>query len=177
MTQNEQQARTSMAVIGSDAGSKRSGGRTSKTERGAGGGGSGGDGISSPGSGGPGRRAKTSASATRPPAGTPDLRKDLRDFASARPDGWGHQDWLHFLENLKDRGHNITDREAIGIALEKERLDLVLEGIRGIGPQRRQALVSRYGNVWSVRNASIDEIASVGGLTRSLAEQVQARVG
>src|SRR5690606_33332913 len=51
-----------------------------------------------------------------------DLQKDLREFASARPSGWSHGDWLTFLEGLSERGHNVADRDAIGLALEKERL-------------------------------------------------------
>src|SRR5687768_16130568 len=61
----------------------------------------------------------------------PDLKKDLRDFASGRPQGWGHDDWLNFLESLKSRGHDVADREAIGVALERERLDLALSGVKG----------------------------------------------
>ncbi len=111
--------------------------------------------------------------------GTPrgrDLRRDLREFASARPQGWGHDDWLNFLESLKERGHNINDREAIGVALERERLALRLEQVRGVGPQRRQALVERFGNVWSLRNADSREIAAAAGMPVSLAEQVKASV-
>jgi hypothetical protein len=106
----------------------------------------------------------------------PDLQRDLRDFASARPEGWGHDDWLNFLEALKSRGHDIHDREAVGIALEKERLDLVLAGTKGMGPQRRRALVERYGTLWNLRNADVEEIASEAKIPRSLAEQIKSQV-
>lgn len=105
-----------------------------------------------------------------------DLKKDLRDFASARPEGWSHEDWIRFLESLESRGHNIADREMIGIALEKERLDLALSGIRGLGPQRRSALIEKYGTVWNLRNADVDEIRAVGRLPAGLAEQAKAAV-
>jgi excinuclease UvrABC nuclease subunit len=103
----------------------------------------------------------------------PKLSKDLRDFASGRPEGWNHDDWLAFLESLQSRGHNIEDREAIGLALERERLDLALSGVKGVGPQRKKALIERYGNVWNLRNADPAEIAAVGNLPRPLAEQVK----
>lgn len=105
-----------------------------------------------------------------------DLRRDLREFASARPQGWGHDDWLNFLESLKERGHNINDREAIGVALERERLGLRLEQVRGVGPQRRQALIERFGTVWSLRDADPREIADTAGMPVSLAEQVKERM-
>jgi hypothetical protein len=108
---------------------------------------------------------------------TPDLRKDLRDFASGRPQGWEHDDWLNFLEALQGRGHDIKDREAIGTALEKERLDLALTAVKGIGPQKRAALIERFGNVWTLRRAEADEIAKVGGLTPALIERIKAEIG
>jgi excinuclease ABC subunit C len=114
------------------------------------------------------------SSSGRGKARKPDLKKDLRDFASGRPQGWGHEDWLNFLENLKERGHNIGDREAIGMALEKERLDLALSDVKGVGPQRRKALVERFGTVWSLRNADPEDIASVGGLPQNLAVQIKS---
>lgn len=102
-----------------------------------------------------------------------DLRGELRHFASAMPQGWGHQDWIEFLESLQERGHNINDREAIGLALERERLDLVLDAIRGVGPQRRRALIERYGTLWNLRNAEVEEIARIAKMPRSLAEEVK----
>lgn len=124
------------------------------------------------------RPARTAGSGTRSRNATKlDLQKDLRDFASARPAGWNHEDWLVFLESLKERGHNINDRDAIGLALERERLDLALSRVKGIGPQRRRALIERYGNVWSLRTADPDEVAKVAGIKRELAERVLAELG
>ncbi|MQA88632.1 MAG: hypothetical protein GEU90_00150 [Gemmatimonas sp.] len=111
-----------------------------------------------------------------PSSGTPDIRQDLRDFASARPSGWGHDDWLNFLESLRSRGHNVNDRDEIGLALEKERLDIALGTIKGVGPQRRNALLERYANVWELRNADSSEVANAGGLDLGLAERVQAQL-
>jgi len=108
-----------------------------------------------------------------PPRPT-DLRADLRDFASGRPQGWSHTDWLHFLETLATRGHDVRERDLIGIALEKERLDLKLSSIRGVGPQRRQALVERFGTVWTLRNASVEQIVEVARVPQELGEQIKA---
>jgi hypothetical protein len=108
--------------------------------------------------------------------GRVDLRKDLRDFASGRPQGWGHDDWIRFLEDLQSRGHDIRDREAIGIALEKERLDVALTPLRGMGPQRRAALVERYGTIWNLRNAPVAEIAQTARVPTDLAERVKAEL-
>jgi hypothetical protein len=105
-----------------------------------------------------------------------DLKKALRDFAAARPDGWNHDDWIHFLEDLKARGHNINDRDAVGRMLERERLGVLLEKVPGMGPQRIQKLADKFGTVWRLRDASTDEIADAANLPRALAEKVREAV-
>ena len=103
----------------------------------------------------------------------PDLRADLRAFVQARPSGWGHDDWVTFLDHLRERGHDTTDSEAIGLALERERLAATLERIPGMGPRRVQAVVARYDTLWSACRADVDEIAALPGMNRSLAEKVR----
>ncbi len=125
--------------------------------------------------GGSGRAPRQPSKRGRGAAGI-DLQRDLRDFVSARPQGWEHHDWIAFLESLQERGHNVNDRDAIGLALERERLDLVLDSIRGVGPQRRKALIERYGTIWNLRNADVDEIARTARAPRSLAEQIKAGI-
>lgn len=103
-----------------------------------------------------------------------DLERDLRDFASARPEGWNHDDWIRFLEALEARGHDITNREAIGLALERERLGLALSRVKGVGPKRKTALIEKYGNVWTLRNAEPTDIADAAGIPLELAREVKA---
>src|SRR4051794_34499525 len=43
----------------------------------------------------------------------PDLQEDLRAFVTARPSGWGHEDWIAFLGYLRERGHDTSDPGAI----------------------------------------------------------------
>jgi hypothetical protein len=103
----------------------------------------------------------------------PDLKEDLRAFVQARPAGWGHGDWVSFLDHLAERGHDTTDPDAIGLLLERERLWALLEGVQGMGPRRIQAVVERYDTIWSAHHASVDEIATLAGMNRSLAEKVR----
>jgi len=103
----------------------------------------------------------------------PDLRADLRAFITARPSGWGHDDWIAFLDHLRERGHDTSDSEAIGLALERERLAATLERIVGMGPRRVQAVVERYDTLYSACRADVDEIAALPGMNRSLAEKVR----
>jgi hypothetical protein len=103
----------------------------------------------------------------------PDLQEDLRAFITARPGGWGHDDWLAFLDHLRERGHDTSDPEALGIALERERLASILERVQGMGPKRVSSVVDRYETVWSCARADVDEIAGLPGMNRALAEKVR----
>lgn len=100
------------------------------------------------------------------------LAADLRSFAIARPGGWDHEDWVSFLTHLGEQGHDVSDAEGIGRRLEEERLAVVLGDVQGLGPKRVEALVNRFHTLWSMRQASPDEVAAVSGMTRPLAQRL-----
>jgi excinuclease ABC subunit C len=48
-----------------------------------------------------------------------------------------------------------------------------LDNVPGIGPKRKRALLKRFGSARAIKEAPIDEVAAVIGMTRSLAEKVK----
>ena len=101
-----------------------------------------------------------------------DLRADARGFVAGRPQGWNHDEWLGFLDDLRQRGHNVDDRDAIGSLLERERLGVVLERVDGIGSQRVRSISEKYGNVWRLKDASPEELARDAKIPLPLAERI-----
>ncbi|MEX0869756.1 MAG: helix-hairpin-helix domain-containing protein, partial [Nitriliruptoraceae bacterium] len=49
----------------------------------------------------------------------------------------------------------------------------VLDDVPGIGPARRRALLDRFGSAARVAEASIDELATTEGISRTLATTVR----
>ncbi|WP_229768007.1 helix-hairpin-helix domain-containing protein, partial [Vibrio cholerae] len=47
-----------------------------------------------------------------------------------------------------------------------------LEGIEGVGPKRRQALLKYLGGMQELKRASVEEIAKVPGISHALAENI-----
>jgi len=102
------------------------------------------------------------------------MKKRLRAFVEDHPDGWDHDDWMGLLAELEANGSDVSDPQKIGRFLEKTRLEweLTRRSVKGLGPKRSEALVDRFETLWSLRHASVDDVAEVPTITRSLAEKV-----
>ncbi len=79
---------------------------------------------------------------------------------------------LHLLQIIRDESH----RFALGYhhkLRQKESLASALDAVPGIGPKRKKALLKKFGTIKNIREASIDELSRVSGITDNIAEKVK----
>ena len=82
---------------------------------------------------------------------------------------------LYLLQRVRDEAHRFAityHRAKRGKAATASALD----GVPGLGPARRAALLKKFGSVKAISAASADEIASVPGIGPRLAETIAAAV-
>jgi excinuclease ABC subunit C len=83
---------------------------------------------------------------------------------------------LQLLQRVRDEAH----RFALGYhqnIRKKEALTSVLDDIPGIGPHRKRTLLKHFGTFQNIRQASVDELTKVSGITPLIAQKIKEFVG
>ncbi len=78
---------------------------------------------------------------------------------------------LFYLQRLRDEAH----RFAIGAHRQKRAKAFTassLDEVPGIGPGRKKALLMRFGTARAVRNAALEDLEKVPGISRTIARQI-----
>jgi excinuclease ABC subunit C len=81
---------------------------------------------------------------------------------------------LYLVQRIRDEAHRfaITSHRA-----RRDKVSLIsrLDTIPGIGPKKRKALMTAFGNsIDAIRRASLDDLTAVKGINRALAETIKA---
>lgn len=78
---------------------------------------------------------------------------------------------LHLIQHIRDESHDhaISGHRAQRAKVRKRS---ALEDVEGIGPKRRQALLTFMGGLQELKKASREEIAKVPGISKALAEKI-----
>ena len=82
---------------------------------------------------------------------------------------------LFLVQRVRDEAHRFalshhrTQRRRSGITSQ-------LDTIQGIGPARRKALLQTFGDLDGIRSAEVEEIETIPGINRDLAERVKAEI-
>jgi excinuclease ABC subunit C len=78
---------------------------------------------------------------------------------------------LYYLQRLRDEAHRfaITTHRA---GRSKTLVTSELDGIPGIGPGRKKALLNRFGSARGVREAGLPELEATSGINKELARTI-----
>ena len=86
-----------------------------------------------------------------------------------------HSQGLYLVQRIRDEAHRFgitahrKKRTKLGMASQ-------LDSIPGIGPVRRKALLKHFGSVDKIKDASLEELTAVQGVTKSAAESIKAHL-
>jgi excinuclease ABC subunit C len=82
---------------------------------------------------------------------------------------------LYLLQRLRDEAHRfaVTYHRKLRA---KSQVRSVLDDIPGVGPTRKRALLRVFGSARQMKAATLEEIASVPGISRPLAERIHAEL-
>jgi excinuclease ABC subunit C len=78
---------------------------------------------------------------------------------------------LHLVQRIRDEAHRFAvtyHRRIRG----RRQVESALDGLPGVGPARKKALIERFGSAAAVRRASVEELREVPGINDSLARSI-----
>ena len=79
---------------------------------------------------------------------------------------------LHLVQRLRDEAHRFAITYHRNLRSEKG-IHSVMDDVMGIGPKRKRMLLRRFGSVQAIREAPVEEVAAVPGMTLRLARKLK----
>ena len=94
-------------------------------------------------------------------------------FSDGRPDLYLPEDSVafHLILSVRDEAHRfaISGHRS---RREKARKQSTLESIPGLGPRRRQTLIKHFGGLQGVKQAGVEDLAKIPGISSKLAQMI-----
>ena len=78
---------------------------------------------------------------------------------------------LHLIQQVRDEAHRFAISGHRN-RRKKKRSRSVLEDIEGLGPKRRQKLLTQFGGLQEISRAGVDDLSSVTGISKQLAQKI-----
>ncbi|MFC1879352.1 excinuclease ABC subunit UvrC [Chloroflexota bacterium] len=82
---------------------------------------------------------------------------------------------LYLIQRVRDEAHRFAIRSHRRLRTKKG-IASRLDGVPGIGPARRRALLDHFGSIQDIQDASIEELTAVKGITIVLAQAVKSHL-
>jgi excinuclease ABC subunit C len=83
---------------------------------------------------------------------------------------------LFLLQRVRDEAHRFANTYHRTLRA-RSRLASPLDAVPGVGPRKRRALLRRFGSVRRIADATVEELATVPGVTLTLAGQIKEQLG
>jgi excinuclease ABC subunit C len=83
---------------------------------------------------------------------------------------------LQLLQRVRDEAHRFAISYHTRIRQRKS-FTSTLDSISGIGPKRKHALLKHFGTLRAIKDATIDELMKVKGMSRTAAEKLKESLG
>jgi excinuclease ABC subunit C len=82
---------------------------------------------------------------------------------------------LYMVQRARDEAHRFAISYHRNLR-QKTGMESVMDIVPGVGPKRKKMLMRHFGSVQRIRDATLDELAAVPGMTHKLAERVKEYV-
>jgi excinuclease ABC subunit C len=79
---------------------------------------------------------------------------------------------LHILQRARDEAHRFAISYHRSLR-HKEGIISALDGIPGIGPRRKKALIKKFSSIEAIKEASLEELSQTEGITSALAKKIK----